>query len=50
MTTLNGLVGIVFNVLAIVASTLLSSQQAVLIHQFDERLGAGQPAAPSQCR
>jgi hypothetical protein len=31
----------------IVATTSLSSQRAVLIHQFDDRPGAGQPAAPS---
>jgi hypothetical protein len=37
MTTLNGLVGIDFNLAAIAASTLLSSQRAVLIHQFDDR-------------
>jgi hypothetical protein len=45
MTTLNGLVGIAFNVLAIVASTTLSSQQAVLIHQLDDRHRSDQPAA-----
>ncbi len=36
MTRLNGLVGIDFNLSAIVVSTLLSSQRAVLIHQFDD--------------
>jgi hypothetical protein len=35
MTTLKGLVGIDFNLSAIVASTSLSSERAVLIHQFD---------------
>jgi hypothetical protein len=34
MTTLNGLVGIDFNLAVIVASTILSSQRAILIHQF----------------
>jgi hypothetical protein len=37
MTTLNGLVGIDFN-LAVTFSTSLSSQRAVLIHQFDDAL------------
>jgi hypothetical protein len=45
MTPLNGLVGIVFNFPAIVASTSLSSQRAVLIHQFDDRRRSDQPAA-----
>jgi hypothetical protein len=45
MTTLNGLVGIVFNFLAIVASTSLSSMRPVLIHQFDDRRRSDQPAA-----
>jgi hypothetical protein len=45
MTTLNGLVGIVFNFLAIVASTSLSSMRPVLIHQFDDCLRSDQPAA-----
>jgi hypothetical protein len=36
MTTLNGLVGIDFNLASLIASTSLSSQQAVLIHQFDD--------------
>src|SRR6185503_13036957 len=36
-TTLNGLVGIVFNFPVVVASTSLSSRRAVLIHQFDDR-------------
>ena len=44
MTTLNGLVGIDFNLAAIVASTSLSSQRAVLIHQFDDGHGVVQPA------
>jgi hypothetical protein len=44
MTTLNELVGIVFNFPAIVASTSLSSQRAVLIHQFADWPGAGQGA------
>jgi hypothetical protein len=35
MTTFKGLVGIDFNLSAIVASTSLSSQRAGLIHQFD---------------
>ena len=35
MTTLNGLVGIVFNYLDIVASTSLSSMWLFLIHQFE---------------
>ncbi len=34
MTTLNGLVGIDFNLAVTVASTSLSSQEAVLIHEF----------------
>jgi hypothetical protein len=42
MTTLNGLVGIVFNFLAIVGSTSLSSQRAVLIHEFDDGHGGVQ--------
>ena len=41
MTVCNGLVGIDFNLAAIVASTLLSSWQAVLIHQFDEGVKKG---------
>jgi hypothetical protein len=45
MTKLNGLVGIVFNFPAIVASTSLSSQRAVLIHQFDDRWRSDQPSA-----
>ena len=36
MTTFNGLVGIVLNFPVLVASTSLSSQRAVLIHQFEE--------------
>jgi hypothetical protein len=36
MTTFNGLVGIVFNFPAIIASKSLSSQRPVLIHQFDD--------------
>ena len=44
MTMLNGLVGIVFKFLAIVACTSLSSKQAVLIHQFDDRCRNVQPA------
>jgi hypothetical protein len=36
MTTLNGLVGIDFNLAAIIASTLLSSKRGVLIHEFDD--------------
>src|SRR3954468_10883697 len=45
MTTLNGLVGIVVIFSVIVASTSLSSQRAVLIHQFDDghRFRSGQP-------
>jgi hypothetical protein len=35
MTPLNGLVGIDSSLAPVVASTSLSSQQAVLIHQFD---------------
>ena len=35
MTTLNGLVGIDCNLAAIGVTTPLSSQRAVLIHQFD---------------
>jgi hypothetical protein len=45
MTTLNGLVGIDFNLAVLVVSTSLSSQRAVLIHQFDDRLGFAQPPA-----
>jgi hypothetical protein len=44
MTTLNGLVGIDFNLTAIVASTSLSSIRPVLIHQFDDCLRSDQPA------
>jgi hypothetical protein len=36
MTTLNGLVGIDFNLAAIVASNSESSIRSVLIHHFDE--------------
>ena len=43
MTTLNGLVGIDFNLAAIVASASLSSQRAVLIHQFDDGHGVVHP-------
>jgi hypothetical protein len=43
MTALNGLIGIDFNLAAIVVSTSLSSQRAVLIHQFDDRPGVVQP-------
>jgi hypothetical protein len=43
MTTLNGLVGIDFNLSAIVVCTLLSSEWAVLIHQFHDY-------QPHQCR
>jgi hypothetical protein len=39
----NGLVGIVFNFPAIVASTSLSWQRAVLIHQFDDCHRASEP-------
>jgi hypothetical protein len=45
MTTLHGLVGNGFNLLAIVASALLSSQRAVLIHQFDDSHRIVQPAS-----
>jgi hypothetical protein len=38
MTTLNGLVGIAFNLAAIIVSTSLSSQRGLLIHQFDNFL------------
>jgi hypothetical protein len=44
MTTLNGLVGIDFNLATIVASTSLSSQRPVLIHQFDDSHGFTQLA------
>jgi len=44
MTALNGLVGIDFNLAAIVVSTSLSSERAVLIHQFDDGHGVVQPA------
>jgi hypothetical protein len=37
MPTLNGLFGIVFTFLALVASPPLSSQWGVLIHEFDAR-------------
>jgi hypothetical protein len=37
MTLFNGLVGIDSYLAPIVASTSLSSQEAVLIHQFDDR-------------
>src|SRR5260370_2968511 len=43
MTTLNGVVGIDFNLTAIVACTSLSSQRAVLIHQFDDRIRSLHP-------
>src|SRR5260370_27083577 len=43
MTTLNGVVGIDFNLTAIVACTSLSSHRAVLIHQFDDRLRSFHP-------
>jgi hypothetical protein len=36
MTTLNGLVGMYFNLAVIVASSSLSSKRAFLIHQFDD--------------
>src|SRR5262249_30342627 len=42
MTALNGLVGIDFNLAAIV-STSLSSERAVLIHQFDDAELSNQP-------
>jgi hypothetical protein len=47
MNTFNGLFGIDFNLAAVIASTSLSSQQAVLIHQFDDRHGFPQPAVPT---
>jgi hypothetical protein len=39
---LNGLVGIDFNLAPTVASTSLSSQRAVLIHEFDDGHGGVQ--------
>jgi hypothetical protein len=45
MTTLNGLVGIDFNLAVTVVSTSLSSQRAVLIHQFDDGHGVVQTSA-----
>jgi hypothetical protein len=44
MTTLNGLVGIVYIFPVIVAYTSLSSQRVVLIHQFHDRHGFPRPA------
>jgi hypothetical protein len=46
MTALNGLVGIVFNLTAIVASTSSSSMRPVLIHQFDDHRHNCHPVLP----
>ena len=48
MTTLNGLVGIAFNLPTIAASTSSSSMRLVLIHQFDDGHGIVNP--PSRPR
>src|SRR5262249_9574442 len=45
MTALNGLVGIDFDLAAIVVPTSLSSERAVLVHQFDDGHGVAQPAS-----
>jgi hypothetical protein len=45
MTTLNGVVGIDFNLAAIIASTLLSSKRGVLIHEFDDHHVGAQTSA-----
>jgi hypothetical protein len=47
MTLFNGLLGIDFNLVAIIASSLLSSERAVLIHQFDDRHRIAQLAIPA---
>jgi metallophosphoesterase superfamily enzyme len=50
MTLFNGLVGIDSYLALIVASTSLSSERAVLIHQFDDGHGIVQPAFQPRVR
>jgi hypothetical protein len=49
MTLFNGLVAIEFNFPAIVDTTSLSWERAVLIHQFDDGRGIVKPAPLSVC-
>ncbi|HEX8200814.1 MAG TPA: hypothetical protein VF590_10020, partial [Isosphaeraceae bacterium] len=50
MTTFNGLVAIVFNLTAILASTSSSLMRPVLIHQFDDGHIAGVVSAGRSAR
>src|SRR5262245_7804113 len=47
MSTLNGLVGIEFDLAVLVSSTLVSPERAGLIHGFADRHGVARPATPT---